>query len=113
MAVVGGTVSVAVAVGPAVASGGSVPLGYTIAMMSAASFSAAAVILSTSTGLLICCFMGLMDGLWYVLNLTCSLKMLSCIIMAMLSSILFEIFLPLNSCLVMLRCSSAMPLLTL
>ena len=116
VAVVGGKVvvvggAVLVVTGSTVASGGLFPLGYAMAMMSTASFSAAAIILSASAGLLICWFMGLIAGLGYVLNLTCSLKVLSCIIMVMISSTLLEIFLPLNSSLAMLRWSSADPLL--
>ena len=77
-----------------VANSGSVPDGKAMAMMLSVSLCVASAILSASPGLVINWFIGLMDGLRYVLYFACSLYTLSCMITARISSILFEIFLP-------------------
>ena len=55
------------------ATGGSVPEGYVMAMISSASCIAAAAILSASAGLEIIWFIGFMVGVGYVWNCACCL----------------------------------------
>ena len=97
VAVGGAECAVCVVAESAAAIGGWVPEGNAIAMISSTSCSEAATILSASVGLVIIWFMEFMDGLGYVWNCACSLWALSCMITAIILSILFAIFLALSS----------------